>query len=84
MEAQQLVKRLTGDYLVYPGHPLVVATVIMSVFDTNQEAAFPAPNEWCQALGDQRVPGSGCHVSAAMNCLRSIHEGATLEEEYWP
>ncbi len=64
------VKEETGAWPVYPGHPLVLATVIMAVFPDFQSANKPTEHGWCPALGDHRIPGASDHVGAAMRCLK--------------
>lgn len=84
-----IIKELTGDWSVYPGHPLVLATAIMEVFPSYEAANAPTGHGWCQALGDQRIPGAGCHVGAAMRVLKLGAEGRGPEamvgyaDKYW-
>lgn len=84
-----VIKDLTGDWPVYPGHPLVLATAIMSVFPKFSEANHPTEHGWCQALVDSRIPGAGDHVGAAMRVLELGAKGAGVDEmvkcamDYW-
>lgn len=83
------IQRLTGEWPVYPGHPLVLATAIMEVFADFGEANAPGGNGFCQALSDSRIPGAGDHVSAAMGVLAAGAAGAHPTEmvaaaiKYW-
>ncbi|QMI49976.1 hypothetical protein [Burkholderia sp. MBR-1] len=78
-----------GGPAVYPGHPLVLASVIMHTFATFDAADEPTGFGWCKALADCRVPGAGDHVGAAMRVLRMGRDGATVDEmvteanRYW-
>lgn len=89
MEQYRLIRDLTGKGLVYPGHPLVVATVIMQVFPDFEAANAPTPNGWCAALGNSRIPGAGDHVGAAVRVLEIGASGGSVEDmveyacNYW-
>lgn len=74
------IQRLIGEWPVYPGHPLVLATAIMNVFANFEEANAPSGNGFCQALGDSRIPGAGDHVSAAMGVLALGAAGRHAEQ----
>lgn len=64
------ILRVAGiDQFTYPGHPLVLAYVVMVVFGSHAEAAARTEHGWSAALGDCRVPGAGDHVAAAMYVL---------------
>ena len=84
-----IIKDLTGDWPVYPGHPLVLATAIMRVFPDFESANKPTEHGWCQALADSRIPGAGDHVGAAMWVLRRGANGEGVEamlayaSDYW-
>lgn len=84
-----IIQELSGDWPVYPGHPLVLATAIMRVFATFAEANEPTEHGWCAALGDSRIPGAGDHVGAAMRTLELGSRGADSDamvayaERYW-
>ncbi|MDL5034424.1 hypothetical protein QRD43_21150 [Pelomonas sp. APW6] len=84
-----IIKDVTGDWPVYPGHPLVLATAIMSVFPRFEDANRPTEHGWCQALADSRIPGAGDHVGAAMRVLGLGASGAGTDDmvkaamDYW-
>ena len=61
---------------VYPGHPLVVATFILSKYGSELERAFVS-NQFgnVAALADPDIPGAGDCVMSALDLLRSIMEG---------
>ncbi len=88
-EGSFFIKEQTGDWPVYPGHPLVLATAIMAVFPDFATASAPTEHGWCVALGDNRIPGAGDHVGAAVRCLAIGAKGGTAEEmieyasRYW-
>lgn len=89
MQGHEIIKDLTGEWAVYPGHPLVLATAIMEVFPDFNAANAPTSYGWCQALGDSRIPGAGCHVGAAMRLLKLGADGVDVDamaqfaERYW-
>ena len=80
MQGDTFIREETGESLVYPGHPLVVATAIMAAFPDFCSANKPTKNGWCEALGDNRIPGAGDHVGAAMRCLQIGSEGSTPDQ----
>lgn len=76
----QVVKTLTGCDFVYPGHPLVLATVIMQTYPSFEAANKRTSFGFSEALGNNSVPGAGCHVGAAMHVLKMGAEGSSQEE----
>lgn len=84
-----LAKLSGGFALVYPGHPLVLALLIMRAFPDYAAANAPTEHGWCQALADSRIPGAGDHVGAAMRTLAVGHQGGTIDQmveyanDYW-
>lgn len=89
MEGRQFIKSVTGNYPVYPGHPLVLATAIMEFYSDFPTANAPTEHGWCAALSDSRIPGAGDHVGAAVRCLSIGSEGGSVDEmvaaacSYW-
>ena len=65
----QFIKEVTGSYLVYPGHPLVLATVIMKAFDSLDKAAENVDGVFAAQM-DRRVPGSADSIRLALCCLK--------------
>lgn len=80
MHGHMISMALSGQGVVYPGHPLVVATIIMECFESFAEANKTTEHGWCEALSDSRIPGSGCHVGAAMRTLDLGHKDGTVEQ----
>lgn len=84
-----IAMNLTGSGVVYPGHPLVLATIIMEIYGSFDEANTPTGHGWCEALADHRIPGAGDHVGAAMRTLAIGAKGGTADEmiayanRYW-
>lgn len=83
MEGAQAVIEATGEYPVYPGHPLTVAWEIMSVFATPSEAlamyqqhGLNCPN----AVADNRITGAGGEVHQACRLLRKAVAGERAED----
>lgn len=82
-EGMSAVKTATGDYPVYPGHPLTVAWQIM--------AAFPGPSEALatvttgglncpEAVADSRISGAGGEVHRGCDLLRKAQQGIPANE----
>lgn len=88
-QGAEFIREVSGEWPVYPGHPLVLATAIMAVFPSFLSANKPTEHGWCVALGDSRIPGAGDHVGDAMSCLKIGSEGGTAEQmienanRYW-
>lgn len=59
MEGRQFIKSVTGNYPVYPGHPLVLATAIMEFYSDFPTANAPTEHGWCAALSDSRTWSRG-------------------------
>ncbi len=83
MEGAKAVIEVTGEYPVYPGHPLTVAWEIMSVFATPSEAlaiyqqhGLNCPN----AVTDNRISGGGGEVCRACDLLRKAVGGTSAED----
>lgn len=92
MDGVTAVFEATGQYPVYPGHPLTVAWAIMSVFSTPAEAlesirqgGLNCPN----AVADNRISGGGGEVRYACDLLRravggmSAEDLVSLADTYW-
>lgn len=90
MEGYRLLKEWTGETdFAYPGHPLIIAAMVMSLYPSMTEAGRPCEQGWAEALGDSRIPGAGCHVGAGITALRRASEGQTCDQvvewanRYW-
>ena len=68
------------DLIAFPGHPLVIATAIVRTFPSLLSADARTEFGWCQAQSDQRIPGAGDQVAAAMQCLRLGRDGGTVDD----
>lgn len=56
------------------GHPVCIAYLIMRVFPSHDEAVSrPEGATYCKALCDQRIPGTGSNVWAALDMLKRAH-----------
>lgn len=64
----------------YPGHPLALAWAIIQFYPDLQGAFQKTEQGWPEALADQRIPGGGGCVYAALRLLRSLLEGESLEK----
>lgn len=89
MDSYRWAKDNLGDGPAYPGHPLVLSTIIMHAFDSLEAADKTTIDGWSTALADCRVPGAGDHVAQAMRILRMGRDGASPDEmvaaahRYW-
>lgn len=89
MHGHNIIMDITGDQMIYPGHPLVLAVTIMHVFPNFDEANKQTEHGWCEALADPRIPGAGDHVGASMRVLKLGANGCGAEamieyaRDYW-
>lgn len=74
-------KQLLGEWPVYPGHPLTIATVIMHCYETLDAAAANTEHNWPAALGNGDVPGAGGEVYVGLDLLLNIRAGKVSIEE---
>jgi len=72
---------LDRTHYVYPGHALVVAYVIMHVFEDAEAALAPSPHgTWCQAVGHHTVPGAGDGAHAGALAIAKLRDGSSPRE----
>lgn len=71
-------KEVLGTHVVYPGHPIVLACMIMDRYLNLDKATEMREDEQFQAaLSDSFIPGAGCAVYSALNTLDSaLKDGA--------
>lgn len=79
IEGADSILKATGQWPVYPGHPLVIAWEIMTTFPTptaalgiDREFGLNCPN----AVSDIRITGGGGEVHAACTLLQKAQAGA--------
>lgn len=73
------LNQLRYDF-VYPGHPVVIAYFVVSVFPTYDEAFKPTKHNLYCALGDSRIPGAGGCVYSALDVLWMLRKGKPFNE----
>ncbi|WP_413460460.1 hypothetical protein [Herbaspirillum huttiense] len=79
--ADEIIK-VTGQYPVYPGHPLTIAWEIMTVFPKAEDALKTLRTEQLNcpaAVADERITGGGGEVYAACDLLRRAIAGEPAE-----
>lgn len=59
--------------LIYPGHPMVLAYLIVRRYPTYQAAMERKDCGPPAALQDPDIPGSGGHIWTALECLELLH-----------
>ena len=78
-----------SECVVYPGHPVVLACMVMDRYASLQEALAPKDQHGTPAaLADQLIPGAGCAVYAALDFLSDVKAGRKNRafqeaERYW-
>jgi len=90
--SQAWALELFGESPIYPGHPVLVGILIMDRYASYAHATAVAPDSpYANALRDGFIPGAGCAVHAALDCLKRALPGtadsrtAALAEaeRYW-
>lgn len=86
-EVLSWIRQITGADLVFPGHPVVIACAIMTLYPNLSQVTAPATDVGStEAMADGRVPGTGDCVRAALHALTS---GASVSDmleamrRYW-
>lgn len=77
------MQMITGEYPVYPGHPLVIAYQIMAVFPTPSSALQMDTSGGLnchKAVSDQRISGGGGELNAACTLLAKAIGGTAADE----
>ena len=70
VEREAWMQRHLGELVVYPGHPLVLACMVMDRYPSLAVASHhDADHPTYAALSDSFIPGSGCAVYAALDFL---------------
>lgn len=82
-------EEVLGERVTYPGHPVVLACMVMHRYPDLETALRREPGKnFSSALADDFIPGSGCAVHAALDTLLSAQTsglGAAYAhaERYW-
>lgn len=78
------------EHAVYPGHPLITATMIMDRYESLAHANFrPEGKDFGNALGDNFIPGAGCAVGSALRVLQvaqgpgGVEAAKAIAADYW-
>lgn len=82
-EGARAVIDVTGEYPVYPGHPLTVAWEIMSVFQSPEQALQTVKTNGLncpESVADSRISGGSGEVHRACDLLRLARQGANPAE----
>ncbi len=89
MDSYRWGQEVLGDSVEYPGHPVILACMVMDRYPNLASACAREPGqEFYNALRDGFIPGAGCAVHAALDTLRHAHDRG-LEaayahaERYW-
>lgn len=81
MSTNRTFELLDGEQAVYPGHPLTVAYVIMSVFPGPEEALAPSKHgHWSVCVGCADVPGAGDGANAGADVCQMLADGKAPED----
>ncbi|TXG99948.1 MAG: hypothetical protein E6R08_00510 [Nevskiaceae bacterium] len=78
-----------GDNAEYPGHPVVLAAMVMDRYQSFEHAkGYRDGAQYYNAISDSFIPGAGCAVSSTMTVLKLAlehgPEAAFKEaERYW-
>ena len=71
MDTRTWEQELLNEAVEYPGHPVVLACMVMDRYPDLETAMRREPGrEFANALRDSFIPGAGCAVHAALDTLR--------------
>jgi hypothetical protein len=69
-------QEVLGEPVQYPGHPVVLACMVMDRYPNLESATRLEPGrQFGNALSDNFIPGAGCAVRAALDTLRYAQTG---------
>ena len=69
---------------VYPGHPVTVAYFIVKKYPSLDKALERCPGHtFCNALGDNDIPGAGSCVYRALYYLRRLRDGVWTLDDFF-
>jgi hypothetical protein len=71
---------LLSEPVVFPGHPLVIALIIMERFSNLADALDERDTGIARVLADPGVPGNSVSLDAAIGLLELGCAGTTLDE----
>lgn len=79
-----IVEKYRHNY-TYPGHALVIATVIMEKYPSFAEVRNGEKYGFPEALGDDDIPGAGGCVYSALDVLakEDVEEAIALADYFW-
>lgn len=89
MDTYRWEKQELGEPGEYPGHPVVLACMVMDRYQDLATACICEPgHDYYNALRDSFIPGTGCAVRAALDTLRFAQESGldtayAHAERYW-
>jgi hypothetical protein len=86
-EVLSWIRQVSGADLVFPGHPVVIACAIMTLYPNIAQVTAPATEGGsAEAMADGRVPGTGDCVRSALHALTSgdsVSEMLEAMRGYW-
>lgn len=90
MQTHEWAQAFFSENVIYPGHPLVTATMIMDRYENLAHAEQRFENQqFLNALSDSFIPGAGCAVHRALDVLRlvqgsgGVEAAKALAADYW-
>lgn len=78
-----------NDHAAYPGHPIVIACMIMDRYQDRAHATRVEPgDQFPNASADMFIPGAGCAVATAQTVLKlaqehGVEHAFALATRYW-
>lgn len=80
---------ILGEDFVYPGHPLAIGIVIMTIFESYKDANETTADGNSRAISDPQVPGNSDCVDGTMKMLalgaagNEIDQMISYAENFW-
>lgn len=70
---------ILGEPSVYPGHPTVLAYLILKLYEGRLEDAFGRGQQYAKIEEDERIPGAGGHASAGLDVILRVRVGMSID-----
>ena len=79
---------ILGEASVYPGHPTVIAYLILRLYEGRLDDAFGRGKQYATVEEDGRIPGAGGHASNGLHLIRlsrsvSIDTALSWADKTW-
>ena len=68
------------EFFEYPGQPLVSAAYIVAIYDSPEEAGGKTEYGFCEAEGNNQIPGAGNQATKAVEALMGYRKHGSVDQ----